>query len=734
MLLAAAAASASVLAAYDGGMLEGAYAGSSGSADSELVLMDGSYHMLKVTTDPAILSGDEEHVKLTLFLVNVDAEPSAPVSGVEYGLRFASSQDPSVTLAALDVYSPGDAVTILMTPSEGDSSVSGDTAAGGAWLASADSPAVLRAPVFLEGGLVHIAASITSIDSRQVAPGTEFETMFSMGEYIPFTVDIDGMPSDVVFATYFDRIYEFSYDEQTRTISAVMPFTWTEEHIESASYIHAEYFIPKSISLFEDHEILLGVNGMDYFGTVDRSGHDTIVIHYLFSADKLRDMLETVEPPYEDVMVFEARAGDPRQQQINSGASLESGDTVIVMSAGGEDNDESFRLHLSAEPAGMINSGHDVTLSLEIRHAGTGELIHDSTYDLELILGDDVVESDAGREVQNGRDSIVAAFEDVGRATLAVSNIGGSVASGEFSFVVSEPHDMSAMDHGGMMMGDGTEQDEMAAMNDEMQAMMKEHEAMMKEHEAMMKEHEAMMSDDNDPMDIDAHMGMIKDHEAKISGHGEMVGAHEAIMRGHMQVMDRHGTGMGDDGVMMMQMHDEMMELHETMMQDHTTMSADHAMMRADHETMKQRHGAMMDGVVETPADENGGCLIATAAFGSELAPQVQQLRELRDNTVLATESGAAFMSGFNTVYYAFSPAVADLERENPAFREAVKAALTPMLSSLSLLSHADIDTESEMLGYGMAVALLNLGMYVGIPAFAAMQCTRLVRARLRAD
>ena len=43
-----------------------------------------------------------------------------------------------------------------------------------------------------------------------------------------------------------------------------------------------------------------------------------------------------------------------------------------------------------------------------------------------------------------------------------------------------------------------------------------------------------------------------------------------------------------------------------------------------------------------------GGCLIATASYGSELAPQVQQLRELRDNTILQTESGSAFMVGFN--------------------------------------------------------------------------------------
>ena len=43
-----------------------------------------------------------------------------------------------------------------------------------------------------------------------------------------------------------------------------------------------------------------------------------------------------------------------------------------------------------------------------------------------------------------------------------------------------------------------------------------------------------------------------------------------------------------------------------------------------------------------------GGCLIATAAFGSEMAPQVQFLREIRDNTVLQTESGSAFMTGFS--------------------------------------------------------------------------------------
>ena len=112
---------------------------------------------------------------------------------------------------------------------------------------------------------------------------------------------------------------------------------------------------------------------------------------------------------------------------------------------------------------------------------------------------------------------------------------------------------------------------------------------------------------------------------------------------------------------------------------------------------------------------EGGGCLIATATYGSELAPQVQQLRELRDNQLLQTESGTAFMSTFNDVYYSFSPIIADYERENPLFKEAVKLAITPMISSLSLMENAE--SESEVLSVGISVIMLNLGMYLGVPA-----------------
>ncbi|MGI0055826.1 MAG: peptidylprolyl isomerase [Nitrosarchaeum sp.] len=131
-------------------------------------------------------------------------------------------------------------------------------------------------------------------------------------------------------------------------------------------------------------------------------------------------------------------------------------------------------------------------------------------------------------------------------------------------------------------------------------------------------------------------------------------------------------------------------------------------------ETIKETNSTITSSKT---GEKGGGCLIATATFGSELAPQVQQLRELRDNKLLQTESGTSFMAGFNQFYYSFSPTIADWERENPVFKEAVKITLTPMISSLSILNYVDIDSEAKVLGYGVSLIILNVGMYFVAPA-----------------
>ncbi|RMW34413.1 MAG: hypothetical protein EA439_02280 [Nitrosopumilus sp.] len=139
----------------------------------------------------------------------------------------------------------------------------------------------------------------------------------------------------------------------------------------------------------------------------------------------------------------------------------------------------------------------------------------------------------------------------------------------------------------------------------------------------------------------------------------------------------------------------------------------------------------LVDGkctVIPTENKRGGGCLIATAAYGSEMAPQVQFLREIRDNQLMNTESGVSFMTGFNQVYYSFSPHIADMQRENPMFKEVVKIGITPLLSSLSVMEYAE--SESQVLGYGIGVILMNIGMYFAVPAMLFFGIRKLRRVR----
>ena len=103
-------------------------------------------------------------------------------------------------------------------------------------------------------------------------------------------------------------------------------------------------------------------------------------------------------------------------------------------------------------------------------------------------------------------------------------------------------------------------------------------------------------------------------------------------------------------------------------------------------------------------------------------------LREIRDNQLMNTESGSAFMTTFNEAYYSFSPYIADMERESPVFKEIVKAGLTPMLSTLAIMESAE--TESEVLGLGLSVIALNLGMYIAAPALIAMKVSQQIKSR----
>ncbi|MEM2370892.1 MAG: PGF-pre-PGF domain-containing protein [Candidatus Bathyarchaeia archaeon] len=138
--------------------------------------------------------------------------------------------------------------------------------------------------------------------------------------------------------------------------------------------------------------------------------------------------------------------------------------------------------------------------------------------------------------------------------------------------------------------------------------------------------------------------------------------------------------------------------------------------------------GTVSAEVKATAKPKPGPCLIATAAFGTELDPHVQHLRGFRDRIVLRTFAGSSFMRVFNAWYYSWSPYVASAMQAYEPLRQAVKYALYPLISILhtseALYEALSFSPEAGVVAAGIIASLLIGLVYFAPPSIAIMRLT----------
>ncbi|MEM0017384.1 MAG: CFI-box-CTERM domain-containing protein [Candidatus Korarchaeum sp.] len=126
-------------------------------------------------------------------------------------------------------------------------------------------------------------------------------------------------------------------------------------------------------------------------------------------------------------------------------------------------------------------------------------------------------------------------------------------------------------------------------------------------------------------------------------------------------------------------------------------------------------------------------CIIATAAFSSELNPEVYYLRNFRDRFVMSTYSGFRFLTALNAFYYSWSPQAASFIRGSEFLKGATRIAMLPLLSILkassspySVLPHGEV---SMMIG---VISSLMLGLIYLWPLYlTSLRFKRLSDMRL---
>ncbi len=107
-------------------------------------------------------------------------------------------------------------------------------------------------------------------------------------------------------------------------------------------------------------------------------------------------------------------------------------------------------------------------------------------------------------------------------------------------------------------------------------------------------------------------------------------------------------------------------------------------------------------------------CIIASAAYESDLEPHVQFLREFRDQRVASSFLGSQFMNVFNSFYYSFSPAVAEAISTSESARAATRGVLSPLLGSL-YVGRVVFDLLSAVPDLGIVAAGLLSTALIGI-------------------
>jgi len=114
-------------------------------------------------------------------------------------------------------------------------------------------------------------------------------------------------------------------------------------------------------------------------------------------------------------------------------------------------------------------------------------------------------------------------------------------------------------------------------------------------------------------------------------------------------------------------------------------------------------------------------CVIATAAFGSELQPEIQFLRGFRDEKVMPTYGGRMFMAAFNAAYYAVSPPLAEYVAKHALAGSIVRILIYPLITMLrvtaTIFDFFGLDGEISILLCGLLASSLIGMVYALLPA-----------------
>ncbi len=328
-------------------------------------------------------------------------------STIPYATFLVTVDKQGRTLLSEQLHAHDGEFHLKVKPTDTDNPIFSGTKESLGWVGSKTSPLSVEAPLYLDGGLYHYTIQVLTFetDEKIIEPPLVFDAYVSIGEEVKHPVTGEGARHDFGTRTYFDKINDFRYDDNTNILGFTMPFDWDKQFLAQIPLLHVEVLIPKSVSELMISSFKGTLNGVELPRTAlmtDDSNPDLRIVHYMVPGNKLVEIADQAKTsPNASEAVFTLEPRDVPQFPL---------DTLT--------NTEKFKIQLSWNPA-IIEPGKQVKFIFNIRDPLNDETITNSYYEFVLIKD--------GREIyRNSKVAVIGA--EVEQFTFTETHTGSIIA------------------------------------------------------------------------------------------------------------------------------------------------------------------------------------------------------------------------------------------------------------------------------------------------------------------
>ncbi len=295
----------------------------------------------------------------------------------------------------------------------------------------------VKGPAFNSGGLYKFKIGILTMGSYNNQVSKTYNAAISIPETNQYQVyDNEYGNQNVTVIAYYDKISNFSYDKDKRTMSFVMPFDWSADNLKNVSVVHQEIKIPKSFGDLIVTKYDAYVNGVklsDKAISIDDYSSDDRIIHIILYKQELSQVAL-------------------KQHQSNSemyyslAPSNETNFPITQYTANAQ-----YKINLSWNPPKIL-PGATTKFSFQVldpylENKTVGEI----GYDFSVIEGKNgLMFHQSGKTNSESMNEINVNFPSnyTGPVTIAFENLNdNSFARSEFSGVVTSPSSVPEFSH-----------------------------------------------------------------------------------------------------------------------------------------------------------------------------------------------------------------------------------------------------------------------------------------------